>query len=239
MNELLSGLQSQEGVEGEKDSLGGGGLLDSGIYLLTIKNAFLTVSKGGAIGLVLQTETDTGRRFDNTEWMTSGTAKGRKNTYTRDGKEHYLAGFNNANAICLLTVGKEISAMVTEKKVVKLFKEGKEEPTEVDMLTELQGKQFYAGILRQTVNKNEQNDAGDYVPTAETRDENVVDKIFRLRDKKTVHEIRTQVETAEFFDGWDKKNTGVTRDKVKKVEGATAGAPGAAKKGGDTPQLFA
>ena len=69
--------------------------------------------------------------------------------------------FNQANAICLLTVKKEISGLATEKKVVPIydFKERKEVPTEVNMIPALVGEKFIAGILRQIVDKNEWSDS--------------------------------------------------------------------------------
>lgn len=243
MNDLLSGLQSKEGIEGEKDVLGGGGLFDSNVYLMTIKEAYLTVASSKAIGVAITAETPEGRRYRTTEYVTSGEKKGCKNTYTdKNGKEHYLPGFNLINGLCLLTCAKELSQMSTEKKVVKQFKDGKEEPVQVDMLTEMLGKQAYFGIVRQKVNKTEKNDAGDWVPVAEAREENVLEKIFRERDKKTVQEIRDQVEEASFFAEWEKANAGKTRDRYKDVGGAQSGAPGAPggnKDNGAAPQLFA
>ena len=114
---LLKNLETKAGVEGEKDILGGGGALDSGLYDLTVKVAYVTTSSGGA--LALNTIFDyNGKEVRQQFWMTSGNDKGNKNTYTKDNKEHYLPGFLTANSLALLTVGKEISQLDLEEKTI-------------------------------------------------------------------------------------------------------------------------
>ena len=85
------------------------------------------------------------------------------------------------DSLCLLTVGKEISQMETETKVVNLYNpESKTEvPTNVEMITELLGKQVLGGLIKQIVDKNVKDAAGNYVPSGETREENELDKLFQ------------------------------------------------------------
>ena len=242
---LLKNLETKAGVEGEKDILGGGGALDSGLYDLTIKVAYVTTSSGGA--LAMNTIFDyNGKEVRQQFWMTSGNDKGNKNTYTKDGKEFYLPGFITANSLALLTVGKEISQLDLEEKTIKLydFEAKGEVPTKVQVFTELTGQTITAGIQKQTVDKNIDSGQVDgngrkiYVPSGETRDINEVVKFFRADDGLTVPEIEAQVTEAKFKNDWDAKYTGKTINKAKgSKDGVTAGAPSAGAK--PTKSLFA
>lgn len=228
---LLAGLATDTTIAEERDSVGSGGPIDSGIYNCNIALAYINKAASGAMGLVLNLKTDTGREIRQTLWMTSGTAKGGKNYYEKDGEKHYLPGFNHANSLALLTVGKEISQLETETKVVNVYSvEAKTEiPTKVEMLVDLLGKDIKVGVIKQTVDKTKKNEnTGVYEPTGETRDENEIDKLFRARDNMTTAEIRGQAETATFIETWSNKWTGKTRDRSK----GTSGTPGAPKAAG-------
>lgn len=223
---LLTNLTTDSNIADEKDILGGGGPVDSGLYAHTISLAYLTKSAGGAVGMVLNLKDQSNREVRQTLWMSSGTAKGGKNYYERNGERHYLPGFVLANSLCLLTAGKEISQMDTETKVVNVYSyDAKAEiPTKVEMLMDLLGKDILTGLIKQTVDKNVKNDAGAYVPSGETRDENEIDKFFRASDRMTTAEIRARADEAAFADSWEQKWTGKTRDRAKGA--AAAGAPG-------------
>ena len=242
---LLASLSTDASIAEEKDSVGSGGPLESGIYAAKVALAYITKSAGGAIGLVLNLKTESGKEVRQTLWMTSGTAKGCKNYYEKDGEKHYLPGFNHANSLALLTTGKEISALSTETKVVNVYSaEAKAEvPTKVEMLMDLLGQDIIIGLIKQTVDKTKKNEAtGTYEPTGETRDENEIDKLFRARDRMTTAEIRAQAEAATFIDTWDAKFSGTVKNKAKGASGTAgapkaAGAPAAAKK--PTTSLFA
>lgn len=243
---LLANLTSDSSIADEKDSVGGGGPLESGLYKCTVAMAYLTKSAGGALGLVLNLKTDDNKDIRQTLWMTSGTAKGAKNYYEKDGEKFYLPGFNHANSLALLTTGKEISQLETETKVVKVYSaEAKSEvPTKVEVPMDLLNKEIIVGIIKQTVDKTKKNEStGVYEATGETRDENELDKLFRARDRMTTAEIRAQAEEASFINTWETKWAGKTRDKSKGASGTAgapagaAGAPAAAKK--PTTSLFA
>lgn len=224
---LLANLASNDEIADEIDSVGGSRTLESGLYPCTVTLAFLQKSQGGALGLNLHLDSD-GREIRQTLWVTSGDAKGNKNYYSdKKGDKKYLPGFNHANSLCLLTVGKEIAQLETEEKTVKLYNKdaGAEVPTKVDMLTDLIGQEVLVGLVKQTVDKTAKNDAGVYVPTGETREENEIDKLFRASDRKTTAEIRAQADEATFADTWAKKWDGVTKDKTTKNTGSAAGAP--------------
>jgi len=233
---LLKNLSTDESIANEKDSIGSSGVIDSGCYLAKIAIAYITKATSGALGLVLHLKTEAGKEVRQTLWMTSGTAKGGHNYYTdKEGAKHYLPGFNHANSLALLTLGKEINSLDTETKVVNVWSsEAKAEvPTKVEMITDLLGKEIIVGVIKQTVDKTVKNDAGAYVPTGETREENEIDKFFRARDKMTTAEILAQTEEAVFINTWKDKWVGKVKDKTSKQAG-TAGAPkaGTAPAGG-------
>ena len=229
---LLANLSTDSSIADERDSIGSGGPVDSGLYTCTVAMAHIIKSQGGAMGLVLTLKTEADKEIRQTLWMTSGTAKGGTNYYTdKNGAKQYLPGFVQANALCLLTVGKEISAMDTETKVINLYSpEARAEvPTKAEVLMDLLNQEITVGIIKQTVDKTVKNDAGVYVATGETRDENEIDKFFRTKDRMTTAEIRAQTTEAVFIDQWDKKWTGKTKDRAK---GAAAGLAGVPKLGG-------
>ena len=223
---LLNNLKSDDTIANEKDSVGNS-VLESGLYNATVALAYVTQSAGGATGLVFHAKTESGPEIRQTLWMTSGTAKGGKNYYEKDGVKNYLPGFLLANSLALLAGGAEISDMATETKVVKLYnKDAKAEvPTKVEMLVDLIGKEVTIGLIKQTVDKTKKNEVTNiYEPTGETRDENEVDKFFRASDKMTTAEIRASATDASFYATWEKKHAGTVRNKASKTAG-TAGAP--------------
>lgn len=243
---MLANLTTDSSIADEKDSIGGGGVLESGVYACKVAMAYLSKASSGALGLVLTLKTDGGKDVKQTLWMTSGEAKGCKNYYEKDGEKHYLPGFLHANSLALLTVGKEISQLETETKVVNVYSaEAKAEvPTKVEVLMDLLNQDIVVGLIKQTVDKTKKNEStGAYEATGETRDENDIDKLFRARDKMTTAEIRAQAESATFVETWSAKWTGQTKNKAKGAAGtagapkAAAGAPAAAKK--PTTSLFA
>lgn len=239
---LLANLSTDDSIENEKDVVMSGGPLDSGAYKATVSLAYLTESSGGAVGLVLHFKTETGRELRQTLWMTSGKAKGKKNYYEKDGQKFYLPGFNNANSLALLTIGKEIGDLEPETKVVQVYSpEAKSEvPTKVECLTELMGQEIVVGVIKQVVDKTQKDDAGVYQPTGETREENEIDKFFRARDLMTTAEIRAKADEAAFHQTWVDKWTGQVRERAKGSNGAQgkAGAPKAGASTKPTTSLF-
>lgn len=226
---LLKNLTTDSNIANEKDSVGGNAPLESGMYLATVATAYINKASSGALGLVLNMKTADNREIRQTLWMTAGTAKGGNNYYTdKSGDKQYLPGFLHANSLALLTCGKEISELDTETKVVNVYSaEAKAEvPTKVEMIMDLLGKEILVGLIKQTVDKTKKNDAGVYVATGETRDENEIDKLFRAKDRMTTAEIRAQAETAAFADTWEAKWSGKAKDRSKGASGTT-GAPGA------------
>ena len=231
---LFKNLVSNETIQDEVDTLGGGGAAESGLYGLIIKNAYVRKADSEAMGIVLVlTHPETKKEFRFTEWVTSGKDKGCKNTYEKDGVLHYLPGYNNINAVCLLTVGKELSDMTTEEKLVPQWDSvaKKEVPKKTDVLTDLIGQEITMGIVKVTENKTKW-DATTKTRTilAETQSINQLDKVFRTRDHMTVMEVRAQEPEPKFYAAWGEKNNGVTRDKTKTPTAAGAASGGVAGK---------
>jgi hypothetical protein len=237
---LLGNLKEQddEGVGTEIDSVGAAtGPVDSALYESKVNMAYLGKSSGGALSLTIWLET-AGREVRNTIYVTSGDAKGNSKTYKdkQTGEKKFLPGYNMANSLCLLTVGKKIDDMPTEKKIVGIynFQERKDVNTEVEVLVDLLGQEVIAGIINQLVDKNVKNDAGVYVPSGETRNENEIDKFFRAKDKMTTAEIRGGAEEPAFYNTWDAKFTGTVKDRSTKGVTPVAGTS-AAFAGGAAP----
>ena len=225
---LLSNLAAPQdaNIQGEEDRLGGGGFVwDSGIHLVTVDLAYLQKSGSGATGLFLVLKGEDKRELKQTLWMTSGTEKGCKTYFEKDGEKRYLPGFLHADALALLTVGKHIHELATEMKTLKLYNSDAkaEVPTQVEVVTELLGKEVLVGLIKQIVDKTTKTPQG-YVPTGETREENEIDKIFRARDRMTTVEILARKTEPEFHDAWKEKWTGQVKNRAKGANGA-AGAP--------------
>ncbi|EOD6067755.1 hypothetical protein ACXNWJ_002994 [Acinetobacter baumannii] len=230
----LAGLSYDNTIEHEKDVLGGFRLLESGVYEFNIKLAYFETSKNGATGVNCTFEDDNGKQYKEVFWATN---RNGENFYIdkQSGEKRYLAGFIQADALALLTVGKPIAEVETEQLVVKLYNdEAKAEvPTKVDAITEIMGQKIKLGIHKQRVNKTKLNEAtGKREPINEERMENTTDKVFRASDNKTTAEIRAQVEEAEFMNEWLGRWEGKLKDRYKEVKGGGAARTGAPRSAG-------
>ena len=226
---MFANLTTDDSIASEKDSVGGGsGPLASGLYPMTVAMAHIGVSAGGAQSLVLSLKTEAGQEVRQTLWMTSGTAKGGKNYYEKDGVKNYLPGFLLAQSLCLLAAGKEIAETDIQDKVINLYSyDAKAEvPTKVKVVMDLLNQPILVGMIKQTVDKNAKNDAGVYVATGETREENEIDKLFHAESRLTTAELKAKATEPSFVNTWSTKHTGITRNKAKgAAAGGTAGAP--------------
>lgn len=232
---VLAGLGvGNEDVKEEKDSLGGFQVLESGLYPIKIAMAFITKSKGGAMGMTVRGKTDLGQMLDQQLWVTSGDKKGNKNYYinkkTQD--KHFLPGFNVGNAICLLAVAKNLSDLDTEPGIAEIYGE----KTKVEMIPALVGQDITLGVIKQLVDKTElDSESGDYLPTGESRAENEIDKVFRTKDNLTTVEIRGGIKEAKFQEQWLDKWAGEVKDRTTDVgDAATSGTPQVDRPAGDS-----
>lgn len=228
-NSLFAGLDAGTDVAPEKDQLGGFGILESDIYIVTISLAYITFSAKKAMAINIHGKTDAGEQIQQTIYVSSGEDKGCKSYYEKSGKKFYLPGFLVVNAICLLSTGKELASMDSDKKTVNIYNydQKKDVPTEVDVLPELHGQRIALGIIKRVENKNVKDTAtGKYVPdpTGALRTINEIDKVFHPDTGLTTTEQTANATEPVFSQKWLKKWQGVTHDRSTKAPG-TAGSP--------------
>jgi hypothetical protein len=221
------------GAEKEKDVLGGRRkLFPTGAYDAKVDVAYVTTSSGGAKALNFIFKVGD-QNHRETVYVTN--RKGEV-FYTKDGKKHALPGYSLVNALCKLAIGKELSALSFEKKIVKIynFEQKKEIPTEVDVAVELTGAAINIGIENILENKQAKDQAGAYQPIAETREVNEWTRVFHPTTGQTVNEYDEQ-RTAEFKSLWLKEFEGKQRDKTDKSLKAATPAAGGAPSGNAGP----
>ena len=235
MNTLFGNANEQlAGSEKEKDVLGGRSLLPTSVYDGTLEVAYVTQSTGGAKAFNLVVDVK-GKKIRDTIYVTSKTGAV---TFEKDGKKYPLPGYSLINALCKLTIGKEIPQLTFEKKLVKVydFDLKKEVAKEMDVAVELSGEAVKLGIAYLRENKNVKDQANNYVPTNELRDSNVIERVFHPKTGQTISEYDAQT-PSEFLGLWLKEFDGKIRDKSKVIAGAppaataTAGAPAGATAG--------
>lgn len=233
---------TDQGLEKAEDRLGGGfSVRETDIYTFKIKAAYAGKSQGGAMNVSL-IAVDSQGEYRETIYITN--RKG-ENFFVKDGKKIPLPGFTIINDLCLIATGEPLSEQETEEKVINLydFEAKKEVPTSVPMIMALLDAEVSLSIQKNLEDKNVKNDAGDYVPSGETRDTNTIGKVFHTETKMTVVEALEGAEEAKFWDAWLEKNKGKVFDRTKKDTGGgkPVGArptPTAGAKEGGRPSLF-
>ncbi len=233
----LFGNLTSDGLEESQDRLGGFTTFDSDIYKGKIKVAYAGKSDGGARNVTLVIDFS-GKEYRETVYVTSKKGENFYMTKSEPPKKAPLPGFTTIDDICLAVTGKTLSDQDSEEKVVKIwdFDASAELPKNVPVLTELTGQDVCLGILKILENKSEKQ-GDEYVVTADTREINIIDKVFHAEKRFTVAEARQGLEAPVFYDKWLEKNKGntVDRRKLKDGQGGTSGKPGgAAPKAGET-----
>lgn len=224
MTNILAALKVTETIEEQTDSLGGVSVLDSNVYPVSIQAMFVGHSASKAMSVTIHAKTKDGTDFRTTQYVTSGEAKGGKPYYERNGKKHFLPGYNIINAVCMLTCNKAIADMVIEDKVINLYDYDlkKEVPTAVPMFVDALGSMVALAVQKQVVDKNKKNDAtGEYEATGETREQNEVDAVFCVETGRTLLEVKSGAEEAVFLGKWKEKWVGQVAQKAKGLEGST------------------
>ena len=209
------------------ERVGGGGYAwESGVYEVTCKMVYLNQSAGGAVSFNVVLENPSGKELKESFWIKSGNAKGNKTYYTREGKDYPLPGYSVANSMCVALTGDSLAKCMesAEKKTIKIYSaaDGKEMPTERPVLMDLLNKAGKVAVHQLTENKSVKNDAGVYVPTADTRTVNEC-KFFGNAEGSTAEEL-TDGKAPAMFDAWAAKNTGVVIDKTSKKEATASSA---------------
>lgn len=203
---------SNTGLEESKDVLGGFQLFDTDIYPATIKLAYAGESSRGAMSVTFIFDIN-GREHRETQYVTN---RQKENFYVSNGKKYPLPGFTLVDDICMIASNKPLAEQETSPKMVKLYNAAtkSEVPTEVPVLVDLIGQKVALGIFKQVENKSALNDrTGQYEPTAETRELNVIDKVFHPEARLTVVEAKAGKTTPEFWDKWIEKNKGTVRNR--------------------------
>lgn len=218
----LFGNIAAAGVEEAQDRVGGFRVYDTDAYKGTIKALYAgKSSSSNAASVSIIMALDAGGEYRETFWITNGKGEA---YYTKDGKKFSLPGYIVVDDICQVTVGKSITEMVAEEKVINLYNsdQKKEIPTGVQMFTEALGKELILGILKETKNKQVKDGNGNYVDTADSRDENVTDKVFHVPSQMTMVEARKGDKAPKFYGVWTETNRGKTRDRRTIKDGASA-----------------
>ena len=226
----IFGNLTNEGLEETTDRLGGFQIRATDIYPATIKAAYAGQSDGGARNVTIVVELPDGE-YSETIYVTNKKGENWFLNQNDKSKKVPLPGFTTIDDICLVTTGKPLAEQDSEEKVVKIydFNERKELPKAVPMLVDLISQTLFLGIVQQTVDKNQKNEStGEYEPTGETRDENVIEKVFHDPTKMTVVEARQGATEPVFFEKWLSKNKGIVRNKAKGADGkgTQSGRPG-------------
>lgn len=229
-----------EGLEESQDRLGGYSPFETDIYTGVIKALYAGTSSGGAVSVSLIADVD-GKEYRETFYVTN--KKGENFFYNKDDKTKKvpLPGFTVVDDICLITTGGNLSQQETEDKVIKVYdRDAQAEVNKsVPMITAALGQKISLGIVKQLENKNEKQ-GDEYVPTAATRETNVVEKVFHPEMRLTVAEARNGQTEAKFWDAWVERNKGQVKDKRTIKEGESNGRPpkasGPAPTGGAAPR---
>ncbi len=211
----------------KETSLGGGSYLwDSGVYKTIVDMAYFDQSKGGAHSLNVTLLGEDGKKLKQTIWFTN--RKEEVHFVNQKGEKDYLPGYTLANNLSLIITGEDVNEAFdkSEKKMVNVydFNEKKEKPTEKSVATSLLGKPVKVAILKQTVNKRVNDGSGNYVDSAETRDENQIKEFYFADSDLTVVEKAKDAKEALMMPKWAERNTGKTLNRVKDVTASTAAA---------------
>lgn len=233
---LFENLDTND-VERTEDRVGSASrLLDSDIYVATIKAAYTGESKSGALSITLMCDIG-GKDYTETLYITN---KNKEpyfvNSSTR--KKQFIPGYNYMNAICLVAAGKELKEVETEEKILSLynFETQKNENTSVPVLVDLSGKQVALGIIKELRNKAQLVD-GKYVDTAESREQNQIMAVFDPESHKTVNEALDGKE-ATFWDAWLERNKGKVVDRRTIKDAVSNTGSGAATTSAPRKSLF-
>lgn len=228
MSDFFDDVQEADNIVEDGDRLGGFQVLSSGVYQMNIDQAYQETSKGGAKGVAVTFKSDSGQYYRETFWVVGKNGK----TYwqDKDAKKHNIPGFNHAKHLCLLTTGTDLTGLkdTVETKIIKKYDSASGEmvETKVPMIMGLLGKNINIAILSVTVDKNVENDAGEWVPSGEVRETNEIEKFFDAETNRTYEEIRMKKAEASFINEWSLKWTGQVKNKAKGAKPGTK--PGAA-----------
>lgn len=239
---IFSSFKNQDvKIETVKENVGGGvkfGVVDTDIYTATIKQAYVSTYKGGAMAINLELLTDSGNLIRNQQWVTSGTAKGCKNYYVdKNGKNQYLPGYNLINDICVLAADTELSDVDTEERAVQVydFKQRKQVSKPHQVIVDLLGQKITLAIQKVIEDKNVNDGNGNYIASGETREINEIAKAFCAEDQVTLTEKKSGLTEASYLNSWKERNKGNVVNKSKGTSVPAAPVAPAASIGQSAP----
>jgi hypothetical protein len=225
----------------------GFGPLDTGLYKMGITLAYLSESKNGAHGLNLHLKNadGSGPVVRQTLWMTSGKAKGQRNSYVDDnGVKHKLPGMEQADNLHALLTGVMLIDADSEEKTVKLWNPAtsKEENTPVTVIKGLMNQPVLIGLHKNRDNKMILDKAtSKYVadPSGKDRVYNEINKFFDADTGLTYAEKKAKTTDPAYLAKWKETfDSTYVRDRYKEVNAEIAADFAAAGGGGQTKALF-
>ena len=233
----MFGNLTTDGLQESQDRLGGISVFSTDIYIGTVKALYAGKSSGGATSVTLIADLN-GKEYTETLYVTNKDGQNWFANKQDNTKKVPLPGFTVVDDICLIATGEPLATQETEEKVIKVWdsEAKKEMPKSVPMIIAALGKPIALGIQKTLANK-QKKEGTEYVPTAETREENHIDKIYHPELKLTVAEARAGQDVAQFWDAWLLKNKDQVRDKrtIKDGEAGNSGAPSKAPPKPGTP----
>lgn len=227
---LLSGVVVGADVDStEQDTLGGGGLLKTNIYLGKIDAAWLSAATSGALAFNMLI-TVNGKTIRQQTFFTN---KNKEVTYEdkKTNEKKALPGYLFVCSLTKLLTGKTVEKLSTEQRVISLwdYTQRKEVPTKIEALPDLHGQEVLVAIEEQIVDKTAKV-GNEYKPTGETRKQNEIVKFFDATTKKTSTELAGNAD-ASFHDKWLAEKADKVIDKESKESKSIAASGGTVKSG--------
>ena len=191
-------------------------VIDSGIYLCTVKMAYMDKSQGGAECVKLELETEKGDIVSDTIWVTN---KEGSMYYQPKGSEDkaLLPGWRLADRLCLHATGKTFKEIGAEAvpKVLQVYDFNARKVVDKEfqqVLMSLVGKKVLTAIMHIKKNKQVKNPLGKFVNGPQHIEINEIIQFFNPTDGRTTTEIRDGIETPVYATKWTEKWKGKVKD---------------------------
>lgn len=214
-------LKGAKDIEEAVDTVGSGGALDSNVYPMKLKNAYVHIADSGAQAMNIEVEIEGGRTQRHQLWVSN---KDGEIFYEKDGKKKYMQGYLIADALAMLATGGEagIQDLDTEEKVLAIydFDKGQDVNKKVEAFVDLFGLEFQGGLIKHV--KPKKSKVGDeYVESeTETVTVNDLDKVFSEEGFTTI-ELVEEAEEPDFIHKWLSRWEG--KEKTSKPKAAAKG----------------
>lgn len=201
-----------------KDSLGRGSLLTSNIYDMNIEMAYFDESPAGQGIVVLKLKDEESNGFVSQSFYVTGEVDGEQVTYVVDsnGNEKNRVAFNTVLDLCKICCDATLEEVFDagEEHSIEVYDFDAGEVVDKDkfILVGLVDQKVKVGVLH--VNKSRLD--GDFEPTGEEYEANIVDKFFFPDTGMTVNEVNAEMDEPDLFDKWMDKYSGELVDRTKK-----------------------